>query len=223
MTITKLTQASSEQIKQLLLANQVVITKEHKTYYELQCPSCDKNEAFIDFQSSKHRWIKCNREANCGYNVGLWELIASKQGIGERDNKKMLEYINNTIGQEFVVTEKKESVVCAVEETTNEDQEFLTHCNQIFKNAFKQDSAEVKVSWEYLRDRGYSDNHIKAFNLGYLPNSLELYEALTATPYSYSKLETNTLMTKYFDGVFKWNSRLAQSEEYSLGMTRIIT
>ena len=213
MTITKLKETNGEQVRKLLEASGITGIKAVGKRFDMCCPACEKPEAFIDYQGD-HRWIKCNRGNNCGYNKGLWEFIAEKQGIDSNNNQKMLEYINYTIGQEFTTyaqdTTPSSSVVV---DSTNEELEFLAHCNQIFKNAFKQDTPEVKFVWDYLRNRGYGDEHIKAFNLGYLPNSGKLIETLTASPYSYSKSSANTLVQKYFEGIFSWNERLNQQEE----------
>jgi hypothetical protein len=171
MTITKLKETNGDQVRKLLEANGVTGIKAIGKRFDICCPACEKPEAFIDYQGD-HRWIKCNRGNNCGYNTGLWEFIAEKQGIDRNNNQKMLEYINYTIGQEFTTHEQDTTPASSVVvDSTNEDLEFLTHCNQIFKNAFKQDTPEVKCVWDYLRNRGYGDEHIKAFNLGYLPNS----------------------------------------------------
>ena len=214
MTITKLKETNGDQVRKLLEANGVTGIKVVGKRFDMCCPACEKPEAFIDYQGD-HRWIKCNRGNNCGYNSGLWEFIAQKQSIDSNDNKKMLEYINYTIGQEFT-TYEQDSIPgsSVVVDSTNEDLEFLTHCDQIFKNAFKQDTPEVKFVWDYLRNRGYSDENINAFNLGYLPNSSKLIDTLTASPYSYSKAEAKTLVQKYFEGIFSWNERLNQQEEF---------
>ena len=213
MTITKLKETNGDQVRKLLEANGVTGIKAVGKRFDICCPACEKPEAFIDYQG-EHRWIKCNRGNNCGYNTGLWEFIAQKQSIDSNDNKKMLEYINYTIGQEFTTHEQDTTPASSVVvDSTNEDLEFLTHCDQIFKNAFKQDIPEVKFVWDYLRNRGYGDEHIKAFNLGYLPNSSKLIETLTASPYSYSKAEAIRLVQKYFEGIFSWNERLNQQEE----------
>lgn len=212
MAITKLKETNGDQVRKLLEANGVTGVKAVGKRFDIRCPACEKPEAFIDYQGD-HRWIKCNRGNNCGYNTGLWEFIAQKQSIDPSDNKKMLEYINYTIGQEFTIYAQDEPAICSVVDSTNEDLEFLTHCDQIFKNAFKQDTPEVKLSWDYLRNRGYDDNHINAFNLGYFPNSKKLIETLTTSPHSYSKQEASRLVQKYFEGVFIWNEQLNQQEE----------
>lgn len=214
MTITKLKETNGDQVRKLLEANGVMGIKAIGKRFDICCPACEKTEAFIDYQGD-HRWIKCNRENNCGYITALWDFIAEKQGIDGTNNQKMLEYINYTIGQEFTTHAQDINPAClVVVDSTNEDLEFLTHCNQIFKNAFKQDTPEVKFAWDYLKNRGYDDEHINAFNLGYLPNSSKLIDTLNASPYCYSKSEANTLVQKYFEGIFSWNERLNQQEEY---------
>jgi hypothetical protein len=102
MAITKLKETNGDQVRKLLEANGVTGVKAVGKRFDIRCPACEKPEAFIDYQGD-HRWIKCNRGNNCGYNTGLWEFIAQKQSIDPGDNKKMLEYINYTIGQEFTI------------------------------------------------------------------------------------------------------------------------
>jgi len=80
MTITKLSETSSDQVRTLLENCGVKSIKERAGRFDIECPSCQKTEAFIEYKHDK-RWIKCNRDNNCGYNQSLWDLIAEKQGI----------------------------------------------------------------------------------------------------------------------------------------------
>lgn len=212
MTITKLNETNNDQVRKLLEACGVNIRKDTAGRFDIECPSCKKTEAFIEYKHDK-RWIKCNRDNNCGYNQSLWNLIAEKQGILEGDKVQMLEYINYLLGQNFIKTERKEPVTHSVQESVVEDQEFLNHCNQIFKNAFNQENPEVKVSWDYLNNRGYSDKNIQSFNLGYLPSSKDLLKLLIASPYNYQESKVEQLVNKYFGSILKWNSSNYGREE----------
>lgn len=206
MTITKLSETSNDQVRKLLEACGVNIRKDTVGRFDIECPSCQKSEAFIEYKHDK-RWIKCNRDNNCGYNQGLWQLIAEKKGISPTDKFKMLEYINITLGLEFVKKDKQEVITHNVKNSHRPNQKFLNDCNQIFKNAFNQKNPEVKVSWDYLNNRGYSDKQIKAFNLGYLPNENELFKSLTSSPYNYNKDEAKKLMNDSFGGSLNSNKK----------------
>ena len=107
MAITKLSETSSDQVRTLLENCGIKSIKERAGRFDIECPSCQKTEAFIEYKHDK-RWIKCNRDNNCGYNQSLWDLIAEKQGILESDKVQMLEHINYLLGQTFIKTERKE-------------------------------------------------------------------------------------------------------------------
>jgi DNA primase len=220
MAITKLSETSGDQVRTLLENCGIKSIKERAGRFDIECPSCQKTEAFIEYKHDK-RWIKCNRDNNCGYNQSLWDLIAEKQGILEGDKVQMLEHINYLLGQTFIKTERKEPVTHSVQESVIEDQEFLNHCNQIFKNSFQQKNSELKVSLEYLKNRGYSDKHIQSFNLGYLPSSKDLLKSLIASPYNYQESKVEQLVHKYFGSILKWNSsNYGREEQYNnIGFT----
>ena len=214
MPITKLSETNSEQVRKLLEACGVNIKKDTAGRFDIECPSCQKTEAFIEYKNEM-RWIKCNRDNNCGYNQGLWQLIAEKQGISPTEKAKMLEYINHTLGQDFVKRDKQEVITHNVKNSHRPNQKFLHYCNQIFKNAFNQKNSEVKVSWDYLYNRGYSDDQIKAFNLGYLPNENELFKSLTSSPYNYKKDEAKKLMNDFFGGALNSNKNTKDESKRS--------
>jgi replicative DNA helicase len=220
MAIETLSKTSSDQVRKLLEDCGVKSIKERAGRFDIECPSCQKTEAFIEYRYDK-RWIKCNRNNNCAYNQSLWDLIAEKQGILESDKVQMLEYINYILGQNFIKTERKEPVTHSVQESVIKDQEFLNHCNQIFKNSFQQKNSELKVSLEYLKNRGYSDEHIQSFNLGYLPSFKDLLKSLIASPYNYEESKVEQLVNKYFGSILKWNSsNYGREEQYNnIGFT----
>lgn len=220
MTITTLSETSSDQVRILLENCGIKSIKKRAGRFDIECPSCQKTEAFIEYKHDK-RWIKCNRNNNCAYNQSLWGLIAEKQGILESDKVQMLERINYLMGQNFIKTERKEPIIHSVKESVIEDQEFLNHCNQIFKNSFQQKNSELKVSLEYLKNRGYSDEHIQSFNLGYLPSSKDLLKSLIASPYNYQESKVEQLVNKYFGSILKWNSsNYSREEQYNnIGFT----
>lgn len=216
MTIIKLSETSGDQVRKLLESCGVNIRKETAGRFDIECPSCQAPEAFIEYKE-EFRWIKCNRNNKCGYNQSLWDLIAEKQGLssGDLDKAKMIEYINYTLGQDFVKREKKEVIYHNIKNNPTTNQKFLNDCDQIFKNKFNQKNSEVKVSWNYLNNRGYSDEQIKAFNLGYLPNENELIKSLTSSPYNYNKDEAKKLMNDFFGGALNSNKNTKDESKRS--------
>jgi replicative DNA helicase len=242
-TITNLNKTTPEELRILLEAVQVKIKKKANDRYELYCPSCTKPEAYIYFKGGT-RTIKCNREENCGFKEELWQCISNKQGIDSNNKSEMLRYINQTLGRNFenftqeqnadwhasktFISQEPEIAMTPPAKTieeleqeandTSKKQKFFKACHQIFTNNLNnQDDSQVTFSLKYLREvRGYNDKQIEFFKLGFFPNKSNL-ESLLQEKYSYSALETEELITKYFDGIQKNNNY--QKTEY--GKARI--
>ena len=210
--ITNLNQTSSQELKQLLELHGIIIKKAANDHFIIICPSCAKPEAFIYFNKGT-RNIKCNRENNCGTEIELWHYIANKQGIDASNNFAMLKYINEILGYEF----KQEQVerYNTEREERNKEQKFLTDCNQIFFNALNdsKNNKQVSFSLMYLQQRGYTEEYIKQFCLGFFPNYNDLLNSLV-TYYSYSSSDAIDLMTKYFKSILDNNGKPHNSEEY---------
>ena len=237
-TINNLNKATPEELRILLEAVQVKIKKKATDRYELYCPNCTKPEAYIYFKGGT-RTIKCNRANECGFKEELWQCISNKQGIDPNNNLEMLRYINQTLGHEFkelkyeqnsnynsekafihrVVEVDNTPPVKTTEELEQEandtakKQKFFKACNQIFINTLNnQDDPQVTLSLKYLKEvRGYSDEQIKLFKLGFFPDKNNL-ASLLQEKYSYSTLETEELLEQYFNGILKNNS-YQRSEE----------
>ena len=237
-TITNLNKATPEELRILLEVVQVKIKKKANDRYELYCPNCTKPEAYIYFKG-RTRIIKCNREENCGFKEELWQCISNKQGIDPNNNSEMLRYINQTLGREFKELKyeqngkrnasktfiKKASEIdnTPLTKTTEEleqeannkvlKQKFFKDCHQIFTDTLNnQDDPQVAFSLKYLREvRGYNDEQIKCFKLGFFPDKNNLV-SLLQEKYSYSSLETEELLEQYFNGILKNNS-YQRSEE----------
>ena len=243
-TITNLNKTTPEELKILLEATQVKIKKKANDRYELYCPNCTKPEAYIYFKGGT-RTIKCNRENNCGFKEELWQCISNKQGIDSNNKFEMLRYINQTLGRNFenftqeqngdwhaskkfisqepeIATILPAKSIEEVEEEVNDTakkQKFFKACHQIFTDALNnQDDPQVAFSLKYLREvRGYNDEQIKLFKLGFFPNKNNLI-SLLQEKYSYSSTEAEELITQYFDGIIKSNS-YQKSEEGNCRIT----
>lgn len=228
-TITNLNKTTPEELRILLEAVQVKIKKKANDRYELDCPNCKKPEAYIYFKGGT-RTVKCNREEKCGFKEELWQCISNKQGIDPNNNLEMLRYINQTLSREFKELKYEQdsnrnarktfiSKASEIDETpttktieeleqeandTAKKQKFFKACHQIFTDALNnQDDPQVAFSLKYLREvRGYNDEQIKLFKLGFFPNKNNLV-SLLQEKYSYSSLETEELLEKYFNGILK--------------------
>ena len=238
-TITNLNKTTPEELRILLEAAQVKIKKKANDRYELYCPNCTKPEAYIYFKGGT-RTIKCNREENCGFKEELWQCISNKQGIDPNNNLEMLRYINQTLSREFkelkyeqngnrnasktfiskVPEIGKTPPVKTIEELEQEandtakKQKFFKACHQIFTDALNnQDDPQVAFSLKYLKNnRGYSAEQIRAFQLGFFPDKDKLLSLLQTTKYSYSKADTEELLTKYFKGILSINGYQKKEE-----------
>ena len=237
-TITNLNKTTPEELRILLEAAQVKIKKKANDRYELYCPNCTKPEAYIYFKGGT-RTIKCNRSEKCGFKEELWQYISNKQGIDPNNNLEMLRYINQTLSHEFKELKYEQngnrnasktfiSKVPEIDKTppaktieeleqeandTAKKQKFFKACNQIFTDTLNnQDDPQVAFSLKYLREvRGYNDEQIKLFKLGFFPDKNNLVSFLQKK-YSYSSLETEELLEQYFNGILK-NNNYQRSEE----------
>lgn len=211
-TITNLNHTSSEELRQLLEIQGIVIKKTAGTHFLIECPSCKKPEAFVYYNQGT-RNIKCNRGNNCGLNVELWHYIAEKQGIDASNKFEILKYINEMLGREFK-QEQAENYNIEKEER-NKEQKFLADCNQIFFNTMNNDkeNEQVLFSLMYLKKRGYTEEHIEQFSLGFFPDYNNLLESLI-TQYSYSNPDAVSLMLKYFKTILENNGKPHNSEDY---------
>jgi hypothetical protein len=86
MTINSLSQTNGIQVRQLLENCGVTIKKEISDRFEVICPQCqsDKKYAFIEFKNEK-RWLKCNRNNNCGYNQSLGSPSINVESLNHRN------------------------------------------------------------------------------------------------------------------------------------------
>lgn len=208
MTITNLGETTPDQLRKLLEDNGIPIVKTVNDRFIIKCPECDKNEAYVYF-NRKNRVLTCNRENNCANEVSLWDYIADKQGINANDGLKMLEHINQTLGLEFNRANMEH--YNALREEQDKEQEFFRKCHQIFSNALRnEDDPKVAFSLAYLKNRGYTTEQIKAFNLGFFPDHNILLNALVIN-YGDEEKVAHDMMRNYFDAILAVNG-IANSE-----------
>lgn len=210
-TITRLSDTNKGQLQLLLEANKVTIKKKQSNHFDIECPTCKESEAYIYF-NGKTRKIECNRKNNCGEKIELWDYIANTQGIDSKNNSEMLKYINNTLGLEFKEIQSEDYKL--EQEEKSKEQNFLSHCNQIFCNSLNnnKDNEKVVLALTYLEQRGYTKENIKQFGLGFFPDKDDLLKLLESSQYGYSTDEATKLLNKYFTGVLKVNDYSGNEE-----------
>ena len=225
-TITNLNKTTPEELRKIIEDNGIIIKGITTRNYKVNCPNCDKPEAYIYFNQGT-RTIDCNREDNCNFKENLWDYIANKRGFSTKD---MTRYINQILGYEFKdhkgddntytpIIDKPELITIppvtkplkTIEEI-EEERAFFNCCHQIFIDCLNdQDNEQVAFSLEYLKkERGYNDEQIRSFKLGFFPDKDKFISLLTKAGYSQNKAED--LITKYFTAILKINNYQKEEE-----------
>lgn len=225
-TITNLNQTSPAELRKIIEDNGIIIKGITSKSYKVICPDCDKPEAYIYFNQGT-RTIDCNRENNCNFNENLWDHIVNKRGFSTRD---MTRYINQILGYEFkdlkgetdiytpindkpkLITTPSVTKPLKTIEERKEEQSFFNYCHHIFIDCLNdQGNEQVVFSLEYLKkERGYNDEQIKNFKLGFFPDKDKFISLLTNAGYSKNKAED--LITKYFTTILKINNYQKEEE-----------
>lgn len=197
MTIKNLSDASvTDKEKLLEKACNITIDDKKANYFICECPSCYKLNAYFYINGNT---LECNRKNNCGYKENLWDLIAETQGINKKDNRGMLKYINETLGYGFNNLQSQK--IDTKTQQINQKQKFLLDCKQIFFNYlhYQQENAKVKATWEYLESRGFNEDQIKEFEIGFFPDQKDILEILTNQQYSYKREEAEKAIETNFN------------------------
>ena len=220
ITITNLNQTSPAELRKIIEDNGIIIKGITTRNYKVNCPNCDKPEAYIYFNQGT-RTIDCNREDNCNFKENLWDYIANKRGFSTKD---MTRYINQMLGYEFkdlnggvtsytpidnktkLITTPPVTKPLKTIEEIEEERGFFNCCHQIFINCLNdQGNEQVAFSLEYLKkERRYNDEQIRNFKLGFFPDKDKFISLLTNAGYSKNKAED--LTTKYFTAILKINN-----------------
>lgn len=239
-TLENLNQTSSSELRQLLERNGIKIKRETTKLFEVYCPDCNEDEAYVYFNQGS-RNIECNRKNGCGYKEGVWEYIKERKGFST--NEAMLQYVNEELGYEFkyhnstktkllksttieptlIKTEKPleqeisetkdTSVDIKTDEEILEERKFFKTCYLIFTEClYDTNSKQAAFSLNYLKEtRGYSEDQIKSFKLGFFPNKEQFISLLINHGYSHG--EAKTLIFRYFKSVIKNNDDRQATEE----------
>lgn len=202
---------AKEKIKDYLLSKGININSKH--HFRCLNPMHPDKKPSMSYDSKTYS-VRCWSECNTNYDI--FDLVGLEYGLtSDKDKfKKVYEMYNIEIDKHsFSYASVIKDNKLKGSQISNKD--FLTDCSYIFKNAFNQKNAEVKVSWDYLTNRGYSDEQVKAFNLGYLPNENELLDSLTSSPYNYNKDEAKKLMNDFFGGALNSNKNTKDESKRS--------
>jgi DNA primase catalytic core len=232
-TITNLNQISPEDLRKIIEDNQIIIKEKSSTYYKVICPNCNKPKAYIYFNQGT-RTIYCNRKDKCTLNKGLWDYIAENRGYS---NKDVTRYINQMLGYEFkdsnnqqgqssethhIIREARKEAELLEETITDkttktpekiaEEQEFFKRCHQIFIDCLNdQDNEQVAFSLDYLKkERGYNNEQIRSFKLGFFPDKDKFISLLANT--GYSQNEAEKLVTEHFTTILNNNKYQKEKE-----------
>ncbi|CAF2233260.1 unnamed protein product [Rotaria magnacalcarata] len=142
----------------------------------------------------------------------------------------MTRYINQILGYEFKnhkgggdtytpIIDKPELITIPpvtkplkTMEEREEEQSFFNCCHQIFIDCLNdQGNDQIAFSLKYLKEeRGYNDEQIRNFKLGFFPDKNKFILLLTKAGYSQNKAED--LTTKYFTAILKINNYQKKKE-----------
>ena len=225
-TITSLNQTSQAELRKIIEDNGIIIKGTTNKSYKIICPNCDKPKAYIYFNQGT-RTIHCNRENNCNFNEDLWDYIVIKRGFSTKD---MTRYINQILDYEFknlkgetdiytpindkpklITTPSVTKALKTIEEIEKE-RSFFNCCHKIFIDSLNdQDNEHAIFSLRYLKEeRGYNDEQIRSFKLGFFPDKDKFISLLTKAGYSQNKVED--LIVKYFTAILNTNKYQKEEE-----------
>ena len=225
-TITSLNQTSPAELRKIIEDNGIIIKGITTRNYKVNCPNCDKPEAYIYFNQGT-RTIQCNREDNCNFSEDLWDYIANKRSFSTKD---MTRYINQILGYEFkdlnggvtsytpidnktkLITTPPVTKPLKTIEEIKEERGFFNCCHQIFINCLNdQDNEQAIFSLKYLKEeRGYNDEQIRSFKLGFFPDKDKFISLLTNSGYSENKAQH--LINEYLTAILKINNYQKEEE-----------
>lgn len=128
--------------------------------YVLKCPQCSKSRAFI-YKGGRN--IICNRRNECGYSSTLWDYITQRDGL--TTNQETLQALAKLSGYNLPNNLSKTAQE-SFKRAQEKQSKLETAQNILTSRLFSEDG---KKELQYLHDRGYSDDDIKAMGLGALP------------------------------------------------------
>jgi DNA primase catalytic core len=129
-------------------------------YYILECPHCEKREAFIYKAGTK---IVCNRKNHCGFESSLWDFLQKKYQLTAKETLQKLALAADVVLPTFSHIEN-ERVQRELERFEFLEKAMGYFCSQLW-------TQEGQEALHYLHSRGYSDSEIQQMGLGFFPSS----------------------------------------------------
>jgi len=136
--------------------------------YVVECPECNKKEAYIYKGTS---WINCNRQNKCGYSGSLWDYIQTRDSL---DSQNTLLKLGELSGVEIP---KSNNFDPEAYKKTREDSQLREDALSYFVKCLDID--EAKETLDYLQDkRGFTTDEVKTLELGYINSQNKLFKHL---------------------------------------------
>jgi DNA primase catalytic core len=136
------------------------------SYYLVNCPKCNKREAFI-YEDKIH--ITCNRLNNCSYSASIWDYVQERNGLS---NRETLVELAKQAGINLPENNYSEEKYTEVREQANILEKSLNFMKSLLWEG------QGKAVLNYLTERGYTPDEIKNMELGFFPPFLDLEEFL---------------------------------------------
>lgn len=156
------------------------------SYYLLDCPSCNKREAYI-YDDKIH--INCNRLNNCGYSKSIWDYVQERNGFS---NQETLSELARLAGINLPQNSYSEEKYNESKTVSNILEISLNYMKSLLFE--KQGKSVLK----YLESRGYSHSEIKAMELGFFPDYSVLENYLIDNNVQKESISKSGLTTKGF-------------------------
>lgn len=136
-------------------------------YYLLTCPGCRKREAYI-YKTGVY--INCNRLNKCGFNQSLWDYIQTTKSLSNQETLKELARL-----ADYTLPE--------LDQGSLEQAERSRERANIWESAIAFFKAQLwteggKEALGYLKERGYTEQEIKAMELGFFSSQRGLEDYL---------------------------------------------
>lgn len=136
-------------------------------YYSLICPDCKKREAYIYKNGIR---LFCNRQDKCGFSQSLWDYVQNTKGLTSQETLRELARLAN-----YTLPELDQGSIERGEREREKAETWETAIGYFKTQLWAEGGKEVL---SYLKERGYTEQEIKAMELGYLPSQTELEDYL---------------------------------------------
>jgi DNA primase catalytic core len=172
----------------------------------------------FSFKKRGRNWISSNKlkitgeEGDSIGKVYVWETAPGFIKDFTRETSSIVDYIIKRDGVEFIQAVKTLAEVVGLQlpKDENFNQEsyqrykdqatLLEDCNSYFAYCLEKSTGADEVR-AYLSSRGYSDEDVKAMELGYIPDQEKLFKHLLSKGYSQSLIDASLQTTR--EGEYK--------------------